>query len=158
MKTDPQGLPGARGRRVAPYRVFRLLSPILGLLLLGCGDGRVVVKGAVRVDGTPAEEGSINFAPLDGQGPSTGGMIDKGMYVLEGKTAVLPGKKRVSITPVLKTGRRIPAGQPFPPGTMVDELRHLPPNFDDLNKDVLSHVEVVPGKVNELNFDLRTKK
>ena len=158
MKTDPQGLPGPRWRPVAPGRAFYLVSPILGLLLVGCGDGRVVVKGTVRVDGKPAEQGAINFAPLDGQGPSTGGMIDKGMYVLEGKTAVLPGKKRVSITPVLKTGRRIPAGQPFPPGTMVDEVRHVPPDLDELNKEVLANVEVVAGKVNQLNFDLKTKK
>jgi len=111
----------------------------------------------VRVDGKPVDDGSINFAPMDGEGPSTGGKIEKGTYVLNGKAAVLPGKKRVSITPVLKTGRRIPAGPPFPPGTMVDEIVPLP-DLTELNKDLLVNVEVVAGKVNEHNFDLKTKK
>src|SRR5262245_8449621 len=109
MNTDPQGLSRYPRRRVAPGLASSLLTAVCGLLVLGCGgDGRVVVKGTVRVNGKPAEEGTINFAPLDGRGPSTGGKIENGTYVLEGKSAVLPGKKRVSIAPVQKTGRRIP--------------------------------------------------
>jgi hypothetical protein len=143
---------------VAPCLAYGLLSVVFGLLLLGCGgDGRVTVKGTVRVNGKPAEEGTINFAPMDGQGPSTGGKIDKGTYLLDGKAAVPPGKKRVSITPVQKTGRRIPAGSPFPPGTMVDEVMNFP-DLEELNKNLLLNVDVVPGKVNEVNFDLKTKK
>ncbi len=158
MKTDPQGLKGYRRRCVASCLAYGLLSTIFCLLLLGCGgDGRVTVKGTVRVNGKPADEGTINFAPMDGQGPSTGGKIEKGTYVLDGKSAVVPGKKRVSITPIQKTGRRIPAGSPFPPGTMVDEVMNFP-DLEELNKDLLSNVEVVSGKVNEINFDLKTKK
>ena len=134
-----------------------LVSAVICLVLIGCGDGKVVVKGTVKVDGKPADEGLINFAPMDGQGPSTGGKIENGKYVLEGPAAVVPGKKRVSIAPVRKTGRRIPAGQPLPPGTMIDEIVVLP-DLSDLNKDALLNVQVVAGKVNELNFDLKTKK
>ena len=158
MKSDLRGLGGCPGRRAAPSLAYSLLAAVCGLLVLGCGGGgKVVVKGTVRVNGKPAEEGSINFAPLDGVGPSTGGKIENGTYELEGKAAVVPGKKRVSIAPVQKTGRRIPAGSPFPPGTMVDEVVNFP-DLDVLNKDLLSNVEVVPGKVNEIDFDLKTKK
>lgn len=118
-------------------------------LVLGCGANKVVVKGTVHVDGKPADDGSINFAPMDGQGPSTGGKIDNGTYELQGAAAVTPGTKRVSIVPIRKTGRRIPAGQPLPPGTMIDEIFAYP-DLSDLNRNVLVNVEVVAGKINEL--------
>lgn len=133
------------------------LLSVLCLVLLGCGEARVVVSGTVTVDGKPVDEGSINFSPLDGQGPSTGGKIENGKYELKGDAAATPGKKRVSITGALKTGRRIPAGQPLPPETMIDEI--IPyPDLGEMNKDVLMNVEVAPGRANQINFDLKSKK
>src|SRR6266403_2283501 len=91
---------------------------LLGLLLVvlvvfsGCGDGKVVVRGAVKVDGEPIEEGSISLEPADGQGPTTGGIIKGGKYELIGNAAVAPGHKIVRIVGLRKTGKMIEAGPP----------------------------------------------
>ena len=139
-------------------RLFAVLQmSILCIVLFGCGDNRVVITGTVKVDGKLVDEGSINFSPVDGQGPSTGGKIENGKYELKGAAAGTPGAKRVSVTAVQKTGRKIPAGPPLPPETMVDEIIPFP-DLEDLNKDVLSNVEVAAGRTNEINFDLKSKK
>ena len=134
------------------------LLAMFGLCLLGCNsDNRVAVTGVVNINGKPVDEGSINFSPIDGQGSSTGGKIENGKYALKGDAAVTPGKKRVSITAVQKTGRQIPAGQPLPPGTMIDEV--IPySDLSEMNQDLLLNVEVVAGRANELNFELKAKK
>src|SRR5262245_11762932 len=136
----------------------RLLFALTVVLLSGCSfDNRVVVTGIVTVDGKPVDEGTINFAANDGQGTSAGGKIENGKYTLKDTGAVTPGKKNVNITAVRKTGRQIPAGQPLPPGTMVDEV--IPyTDLAEINKELLSNVEITPGRVNELNFELKSKK
>jgi hypothetical protein len=52
------------------------------LVLIGCTDnsGLADVSGAVTIDGAPAEEGSISFFPVDGQGQTTGAQITQGRY------------------------------------------------------------------------------
>jgi hypothetical protein len=47
---------------------------------------------------------------------------------------------------VLKTGKQVPAGRPYPEGTMVDEVKpiQLPPQ----------EAEILSGQANELDFSL----
>jgi hypothetical protein len=125
------------------------------LLLVGCGDQRVTVKGKVTLDGNPVDSGSISFQPKDGNGPGTGGTIENGEYLLQGPSAAVPGPKVVTIIAVMKTGKRIPAGPPHPAGAMMDEVvtfplpgTRNPPTFD---------ADVAPGKANEFNFDLKSR-
>ncbi len=130
------------------------MQPKLSLLLVagacaalaGCDNGRASVLGTVTYQGRPVESGSISFEPIDGKGGTAGGAIEQGRFMLDGKTGVFPGKKRVNIIVVEKTGRQIPASPPSPPGTMVDEVKPIysPPQ----------EAEVVEGKANALNFQL----
>src|SRR5262245_40857070 len=136
-----------------------LIAPVLaGWALLacsGCGDGKVVVRGTVTVDGQPIKEGSISLEPADGQGPTTGGMIQAGKYELAGEAAVIPGEKIVRIVGLRETGKMVPAGPPAPKGTMIPELvQCVPPRYNDQSK---LRVEVTAGQPNTHDFPLDSK-
>jgi hypothetical protein len=134
-------------------RSVRLAIRLAGLLvvaaLLGCGGPVGVVHGNVTIDGVPATDGSVNFEPVDGQGPSTGAKITDGRY----EAHVRPGKKRVTVRASVKTGKQVPAGRPAPEGTMIDELKFYPP--PRVKPDV-REVEVNAGE-NDIPFDLTTR-
>lgn len=89
----------------------------------GCGPGVATVAGEVQLDGKPVENGTITFEPADQNGPTMGGPIVGGRYEVTGA----PGKKVVLVTSFRPTGKKIPAGPPDPPGTMVDEIKVFPP-------------------------------
>jgi hypothetical protein len=127
---------------------------ILAITTLGCGDGRVPVKGVVTFDGKPIEDGVITFEPADGCGPATGGQIIHGKYQLVGKAGMLPGKKTVRIAAARKTGRKIPV-QFAPSGTMIDEVvRYIP---DIYNTKTMLFCEVMEHGANEIDFALKQK-
>jgi len=107
----------------SPRTLARAASLILLFAGLGCGGSTTTVSGEVSLDGTPVENGTITFEPADQKGPVMGGPITNGRYVVTGP----PGKKNVLVTASRPTGKKIPAGSPAPPGTMVDEIRVFPP-------------------------------
>lgn len=122
---------------------------------LGCGASHLaVVQGNVTFDGQPVEQGSITFEPADGVGPVTGGTIQNGKYRLDAEGGMEPGKKIVRIRAVRATGRKIEAGPPSPPGTMVDELSPFIPAIYD-EKSTLT-VQVAAGEVTQ-HFELLSK-
>ena len=138
-----------------PSRISLLLALAAtgGVLLffVGCDAGRVTIEGAVSFDGHPIESGSIVFEPADGKGASTGATIADGRYSLNNQEGIAAAKKVVRITGVRKTGRKIEAGPPSPPGTLVDEVeRYIPAIY---NKKSTLTCEIAAG-ANELNFDL----
>jgi hypothetical protein len=55
------------------------------VLLVGCADGvkTADVRGKVSFDGKPIQEGAITFFPIDGKGPTAGGIIAKGEYAVQ---------------------------------------------------------------------------
>ena len=130
-------------------------AAVLAALVAGCSDARVVVRGKVTLDGKPVDGGSISFQPQDGAGPGTGGNIEDGEYRLEGPAAATPGSKIVTITVVMKTGKRIPAGAPHPPGTMIDEVVVFPPQ--GARNLPTQTAEAVVGKENVFDFELKSK-
>ena len=138
--------------------VFRCTWKLILLALVaisGCGDGKVVVRGAVNVDGQPIEEGSISLEPADGQGPTTGGLIKGGKYELTGNAAVIPGDKIVRIVGLRKTGKMVEAGPPAPKGTLIPQMEQcVPSHYNDQSR---LHVSVTPGKANTHNFELDSK-
>src|SRR5262245_60509288 len=129
------------------------MKPILCLWILilaalaissGCGDGKVVVRGIVNVDGQPIEEGSISLEPADAQGPTTGGIIKEGKYELTGNAAVAPGRKIVRIVGLRKTGKMMEAGPPAPKGTLIPQMvQCIPSHYNDQSQ---VQIEVTPGK------------
>jgi len=131
----------------------RVLTLLIGLAVpLGCspedGVSRAQVSGAVKVDGQPLEEGSINFFPAgDSQGPSAGGVIAKGRYDIAQETGPVVGKNRVEIRGVKKTGRMVP--NHMAPGTMREELVEALP--EDVNTKSQLIRDVVAGS-NVIDF------
>ncbi len=129
-------------------RVMVLLS---ALAAAGCGPSTISVSGKVTYEGEPVEEGSIAFEAPDGSSPSVGGRIEKGEYRVADVPAAAGGKKVVRIFAARKTGRKVPAGPPFPPDSLTDELVKLPKQFNEQSR--LS-AELVPGKPNVFDFAL----
>lgn len=147
MRSLPSGL-RERFRAVLLF-VFLLSSA-------GCGDGKARVRGTVTFDGKPVDHGVISFDPADGQGPNTGGEIADGRFDLSGLAEAVPGKKIVRIRAFRPTGRKIESGPPAPPGTLVDELEAFIPAHYNANSTLTA--EIVPGKVNEVAFELLSSR
>jgi hypothetical protein len=79
------------------------LNGVALLTLAGCGsDGKREISGAVTFDGQPLAQGTIDFVPADGEGPTAAARIAEGKYTLE----VQPGKKKVVIHGYRETGQR----------------------------------------------------
>lgn len=143
------------GRYVLPFGAAGLLL----VLAIGCGgsDGRLEVSGSVKVDGQPLESGSISFIPAAGtRGPSAGAEIKQGRYSIAAEGGPVPGKYRVEIKGMRKTGRRIKDGFPHPPDDMVDEIEQfLPPKYSTAQSELTA--ELTPGRNEAADFDLRLK-
>src|SRR5262245_26261288 len=84
-----------------------LLRPGIGFLCLaafllpGCGDqyaGRKAVSGKVTIKGEALKAGSIQFVPLENQGTQSGAGIKDGVYEIDRKGGLKPGKYLVRIT------------------------------------------------------------
>jgi len=120
-----------------------LILAVFGMCL-GCSGSGNTIEGNVTYDGQPVERGSITFEPASGTGPSAGGAIQNGRYeiVAEGVT---PGEMIVRISAVRSTGKKIEAGPPEPPGTLVDEVRPFIPAA--YNERSTLKAQVKPGKV-----------
>jgi hypothetical protein len=66
-------------------RVWYALSAAFAVA--GCADNsglptRYPVSGTVTYNGEPLQQGTINFAPVDGSGRAAGGTISAGRYSL----------------------------------------------------------------------------
>jgi len=131
----------------------RFMGPLAATLLLavlGCGQKNNLhpVSGAVSVDGAPLEDGSISFAPLDGQGPTAGTTIRGGQYRVETPL----GKKRVTIEAYRDAATKRNDSYPG----MADrptKVQFLPARYNSestLDADISASDEPV-------NFDLRSK-
>jgi len=142
------------GKRPTKVRLYGMACAAI-LLLGGCSDGKVVVRGMVTVDGQPIDEGSISLEPADGLGPTTGGLIKAGNYELTGNAAAEPGKKIVRIVGLRQTGKMVPAGPPAPKGTLIPQMIQCVPSH--YNDQSLLKVDVTPGKANKHDFRLDSK-
>lgn len=138
--------------RAAPSVVWRCLmaSALLLAAWPGCSRARPPIDGAVTFDGISVEDGSISFAPTDGNGPSTGGRIVDGRYELRGEAAPFPGKKIVRICAMRKTGRRI---NDSIAGTVDETQPYIP---DIYNSRSTLTCEIGDGSSRQINFHLRS--
>lgn len=139
--------------------LFSITVSFLTVPLSGCSQPasdaleRAAISGQVNLKGTPVEEGMIIFAPVaPNVGPSTGAKISNGVYSISQDSGPVVGTNRVEITAYQKTGRKIEAGTPNPPGTMVDELKPIIPK--EYNTKSRLTAQVKSGKNNNIDFDL----
>ena len=131
---------------------------VVSMLAGGCDSGpqRASITGRVTLDGEPLEKGVIVFQPdKQTKSPSSGGDIVSGTYqVLQAKGPMV-GVFRVEISALRKSGRKIPAGSPAPPGTMVDEyVDAIPAKYTGESSTLTA--EIKAGN-NVYNFELSSK-
>lgn len=126
------------------------------LLFTGCSQKRIPIYGLVSFDDKPVGEGSISLEPADGQGPTTGGKIVDGKYELTGDAAPLPGKMKVRITGMRKTGKKI-RGASLASTTpiVIDEVEHYIPTV--YNKQTTLVCDVSREGPRQIDFKLNSK-
>ena len=132
--------------------VFKRLKPTLWLVLMlfavGCADdGMVEIAGQVTIDGTSVSQGTISFAPIDGQGATAEAVIENGKY----STSLPKGNKRVTVHGFTKVGERYPWGKDNPPADILKEI--VPKDYHQDSQ--LSFDATVDDS--GVNFDLSTK-
>lgn len=134
------------------------------LWLSGCGGPsgpeRALVRGTVTLDGVPIAEGTIVFLPDEGlQGPSTGGKIQDGAFLLPRDVGPILGPHRIEIQAVRIEGTSQIEGVsgaesgPSAGGSVDNVVMYIPEKYN--TKSILKEV-IKPGE-NELLFDLVTK-
>jgi hypothetical protein len=79
-----------------------LVGIVVAVGLAGCsesGPKTVPVKGTLTIDGAPANDVTITFAPLDSSLPTASGPVKNGAFELfsgaQGKPGAVPGKYKV---------------------------------------------------------------
>ena len=88
--------------RSAPRCACLTLIGVLGIILVGCGDGRprrVLVSGQVLIDGKPLEHGFVQVVPA-GDRAANGKLGPGGRFTLETfdpKDGCVPGRHGVAI-------------------------------------------------------------
>lgn len=132
-----------------------ILGAIVVLTFVGCSrSGRVGVEGAVTLDGTPLEKGSIQFRPAAGTaGPTAGGDIANGKFSIPAERGPFAGKFTVQISSAGCTGRRV-----LDPRTnaMTDEYgERLPAQY---NSQSQLQADVASSGVTHLEFALKSEK
>lgn len=117
---------------------------------------RASISGQIKFKGEPVEDGMITFTPLSPTaGPSTGAKISKGSFSISQESGPVVGSNRVEITAYQKTGNKIEAGTPNPPGTMVDELKQIIPK--EYNAQSKTSIQINTGDNPNTDFDLVKK-
>jgi hypothetical protein len=111
------------------------------LLAAGCGSGNVALNGDVSYDGQPIDDGTITFVSTS-SGSSDAGKaschIENGKYKFEKDRGPAPGKYKVEITWLKKTGKKLPTGDGEP---RDEKVQSLPAKFNTqttLTADVTS--------------------
>ena len=108
-------------------RACTALLALVALGLSGCGgNGLTKVSGTVTFDGTPVEEGSISFMPVDGKGVTAGGVIENGKYTAE----VSPGEMAVQIYATKEVKKENPTQEEIERGITSDPVQYIPAQYN----------------------------
>lgn len=103
-------------------------------IIAGCGGREVAtVKGKVSFQGEPLASGAIRLDPIEGtEGPSGRSKIVNGEYQIGPDQALVPGKYRVAITAVKKTGRKVSAPEVLEgePAEIEEEVQYIPERYN----------------------------
>lgn len=115
---------------------------LLLTLVIGCsGDGLSAVSGTVTLDDRPIDNGTIEFLPADGKGPTAAAIIEGGRY----QVRVAPGPKEVRIAGYRKTGERhLDPGDPSSP--MIDVQEQIVPARYNTASELQCEVDAGRGR------------
>jgi len=139
--------------------LWLLICGLLPLaLFVGCGRenprGRKAVSGHVKLDGTPLDQGNIEFHPMFEGGVQSGGRITGGRYAIPAHEGVVVGTYRVAIsdfvpTPPLPAGHM--PGDPLPPSPKPK----VPAEWNSKSKHTVEIKKEGPFK---FDFEVDSKK
>ena len=102
------------------------------------------------------ESGAIRLQPIDDtKSPTAGGDVTGGKYIIHQARGPMVGTFRVEFNSLKKTGKKIVAGSPAPPGTMVDEYAEAIPALYTGEKSPL-RASVKAGR-NTIDFEITSK-
>lgn len=101
---------------------FAVALVLLVAAATGCSSRptTVIVRGTIRYDGRPLDNGEIRFLPTTGTAaPTNGSRVVAGRYAVTARGGLLPGSYRVEIESRATTGRELAmpeegAGPPQP--------------------------------------------
>ena len=125
------------------------------LLLAGCTGETITtveVSGQVTLDGQALPSGAILFQPLS-QGPSAGGSIKDGSFLIPRDDGPSPGPYQVEIVSYQPTGKKFP--DPDRPGKMIDQLKPVIPERYNSNSELKADVSA--SEENQFEFALLTE-
>ncbi len=142
----------------APSRAGRLFVLWISLAAIGCGGGeeitRTHVKGTVKHNGEPLDDGRILFVPVEGEtiGAPVQLTINNGVFnSQEGQMdtrGLVVGKNQVRVFSNKTTGRTITN----PDGTKESEqVQFVPKKYNESSELI---AEIKP-ETSELSFDLQ---
>ncbi|WP_020468327.1 hypothetical protein [Zavarzinella formosa] len=136
---------------MTPLGLSRMLVLLSLFLITGCGADGARISGKVTLGGAAIPEGRIELLPPNGGPVIAGAPILDGAFHLDGASLPAAGKYRIAIWYPKKTGRKVVAGSPAPPNTMIDEtVEAVPAKY---NKQSTLQREVKNGS-NTLDFEL----
>jgi hypothetical protein len=144
-----------------PASVITLLG-MLALIsaLAGCGGAaqglrRAPVRGTIRLDGQPIEQGYISFYPIrQTKGPIVGVQISNGEFKVSKSKGPVVGWNRLVISSKRKSGKKIPMGSPHPPDVMTDEIVEAVPARYNTDSTLEHEIE---NRKNVIDLDLVSK-
>jgi hypothetical protein len=136
----------------------RLLPLVCFLgLIPGCGGSSASISGEVTYNGEPVGNGYITFSPSDGKGPTAGGAIEDGHYLVD---SLAPGPKLVKVNAVKKVhfaqssdemAKRAAVNKVFGDGSgLIEPADVIPPNAEGNN----TNLTIQPGEQTH-NFALK---
>ena len=129
--------------------MLKQICILICCLTLGCNTTALTpVGGKVTLDGQALAEGTIHFAPVDGQAPSQAAVIKDGGYQTELQRTNY--KVQIYSPKPAKLAAKLDENGPGG-GPRVEEL--LPPRYNIQSELKLN----VTGATNAANFELRSK-
>jgi hypothetical protein len=99
------------------------------------------IHGSLTYDGKPIQDGTINFVPVNGNGPTAAAVVTDGKYSVR----VAPGEKRVRIEAFRVIGQSGPRPND-PTSRMVDVKEQILPERYNAQTEL----------VREITFDVGT--
>lgn len=120
------------------------------VLLAGCShDGMAHVAGQVKLDGKPLAEGTIDFLPAGGDGPTASAIIKEGAYSLK----ITPGAKVVKIEGFEKIGEH-KYDKNNPESPMVADFKPIVPEKYNTNSELKCEIT---EETKQQDFELTSK-
>ncbi|MDR1925244.1 MAG: hypothetical protein LBQ66_12815 [Planctomycetaceae bacterium] len=106
------------------------------------------ITGSITIDGKPIEQGSIQFAAVDGATPIGGGSISNGTYIAN----VPLGKKKVLVLGTKLAGQEA-MYEDVPDSPMQDKYEQVTPSAYNSFEETPLDADI-SGTTKDLNFDL----